>query len=196
MTNEAEDIEPRERTQRLGNIVRDELTDVVRRHHLGLLAALPIPVGAMGRTRSMVLRACGWNVGRGAVMAQTPRLIGSGPLLERLHIGAEVFVNLGNVWELSDRVYIDDRVAIGQDVMLLTSSHRIGSSVRRADELFTAPVTVDSGVWIGARSLVLPGVHIGEGALVAANTVVREDVPANVLFAGNPGRVIRPLDNN
>ncbi|MGB3736768.1 MAG: DapH/DapD/GlmU-related protein [Ilumatobacter sp.] len=148
----------------------------------------------MARTRTQILRWSGWNIGRGTVLAEAPRLIGSGPLLQRLDVGADVFVNVGNVWELSDNVSIGDRVAIGQAVMLLTSSHRIGSRMRRADELFTAPVVIGNGVWIGARSTVLPGVHIGEGALVAANTVVRHDVPANVLFAGNPGSVIRSLD--
>ena len=178
---------------RVVGAIRQDLTGVLRRHRIGSVLTSVLPPTAMMRTRAAVLRCAGWNVGRGSAFAETPRLIGSGRLLQSLEVGEEVFVNIGAVWELSDSISIGHRVAIGHDVMLLTSSHRIGSPARRADELFTGAITVGDGTWIGARSTVLPGVHIGAGALVAANTVVREDVPADALYAGNPGRVVRSL---
>ena len=59
-----------------------------------------------------------------------------------------------------------------------------------------APVVIGNRVWIGCNALVLKGVRIGDGAVVAAGTVVTRDVPANSLVGGNPARVIRELAND
>jgi acetyltransferase-like isoleucine patch superfamily enzyme len=59
------------------------------------------------------------------------------------------------------------------------------------DEVPTAPVRIGDHVWIGAEAMVLPGVTIGDGAVVAARAVVTKDVPAGALVGGNPARVIR-----
>jgi galactoside O-acetyltransferase len=60
----------------------------------------------------------------------------------------------------------------------------------------TAPVVIGNRVWIGFNVLVLKGVHVGDGAVVAAGSVVTRDVPANSLVGGNPARIIRELANN
>jgi acetyltransferase-like isoleucine patch superfamily enzyme len=57
------------------------------------------------------------------------------------------------------------------------------------------PIRIGNGVWIGFDSCVLPGVQIGDGSIVGARSVVTEDVPANVVVAGNPARLIRELTN-
>jgi acetyltransferase-like isoleucine patch superfamily enzyme len=57
-----------------------------------------------------------------------------------------------------------------------------------------APVVIGDGTWVGARAMVLPGVTIGRRVVVAAGSVVTRDVPDDVLVAGNPARVVRPLD--
>jgi galactoside O-acetyltransferase len=59
-----------------------------------------------------------------------------------------------------------------------------------------APVVIGNRVWIGFNALVLKGVHIGDGAVVAAGSVVTRDVPAHTLVGGNPARVIRELAND
>src|SRR5262249_8616825 len=56
------------------------------------------------------------------------------------------------------------------------------------------PIHIDRNGWIGFRACVLPGVHMGEGAVVGARSVVLEDVPAYTVVAGNPARVIRHLE--
>jgi maltose O-acetyltransferase len=55
------------------------------------------------------------------------------------------------------------------------------------------PVTIGNGAWLGARCTILPGVNVGEGAIVAAGAVVTHDVPANTMVAGVPARAIRDL---
>lgn len=90
-----------------------------------------------------------------------------------------------------DRIDIGDDVTVSQDAFLCTASHDID----RADRaLVTAPIRIHRGAWIFARATILPGVTIGEGAVVAACAVVTRDVPAYAVVAGNPARVIRQRD--
>ena len=56
-----------------------------------------------------------------------------------------------------------------------------------------APVRIDAHAWIGCNAIILKGVHIGEGAVVAAGAVVTRDVPPHAVAAGNPARIIRQL---
>jgi len=58
----------------------------------------------------------------------------------------------------------------------------------------TAPIVIEDGVWLGANTLVLPGVWIGEGSVVGAGSVVTKDIPAMVVAVGNPARVVRAYD--
>lgn len=79
-------------------------------------------------------------------------------------------------------------MAISREALICTASH----DVTRPDRpLTTAPITICDGVWIGARATVLPGVTIGEGAVVAANAVVTKDVPPWVIVGGNPAKIIK-----
>ena len=99
----------------------------------------------------------------------------------------------GNYFDVSADIELGNDVAVGQQVLILTQTHRLGPSERRADVLTSAPVTIGDGCWIGARAVILPGVTIGPGAVVAAGAVVREDVPPDVLVAGVPARPVREL---
>ncbi len=65
---------------------------------------------------------------------------------------------------------------------------------RRADALYTRGVCVGNGSWLGTRSLLLPGVSIGDCAVVAAGAVVTMDVPPNTLVGGVPARILRDLE--
>jgi maltose O-acetyltransferase len=77
--------------------------------------------------------------------------------------------------------------------MFLTLSHQIGGRDYRAGATTTRTITVESGVWIGARSVILPGVTLGAGSVVAAGSIVNKDVDADTLVAGVPARVVRTL---
>ncbi len=119
-----------------------------------------------------------------------PRVFGPKRHRRRLRLGSMVLVNIGCVIELNEQVDVGDRVSIGPDVMILTSSHQIGTRDQRCGPTFTAPVVIEAGAWIGARSVLLPGVTVGAGAVVAANSVVSKDVAPNTLVAGVPAQVV------
>ena len=107
----------------------------------------------------------------------------------RLRIGDRVFLNNGVFVSCVHEITIGDDVAIANDAYLTDSdSHGVeGRTVREA------PIRIGNGVWIGARSIILPGVTIGSRALIAAGAVVTRDVPDDTLVGGNPARVIREL---
>jgi acetyltransferase-like isoleucine patch superfamily enzyme len=179
----------------LRTLVRADLRPVFNRHQLGRLVSAPLPDGAAWRLRAELLRAMGWPLGTGVSLASTPTLAVDRAPFSRLRVGDDVFVNVGAFWELVDDVTIGDRVAIGHDVLLLTSTHHIGPSFRRAGELRRGPVTIGDGAWLGSRSVILPGVTIGHGAIVAAGTVVRRDVEPDVIVGGDHAGISRRLDD-
>jgi acetyltransferase-like isoleucine patch superfamily enzyme len=108
----------------------------------------------------------------------------------RLRIGDRVFVNCGTVIICVEEVVVGDDVAFAHEVLVLDSnSHGVEGRPH-----VQAPVRIGDGTWLGARSMVLPGVTIGRRVVVAAGAVVTRDVPDDVLVAGNPARVVRSLD--
>lgn len=86
-----------------------------------------------------------------------------------------------------DKIIIGDQVVISQDAYLCTASHDISSPTM---ELKTAPIRVGSNCWICAHAIILPGVTIGEGAVVGAGAVVTRDVDPWTVVGGNPARII------
>lgn len=79
---------------------------------------------------------------------------------------------------------IDDRV------MLVTTDH----DFNHREVVLHKPIVIKKNAWIGGRSMILPGVTIGENAVVAGGAVVTKDVPANTIKGGNPAKVIKHLD--
>lgn len=87
-----------------------------------------------------------------------------------------------------DKITIGTKVAISREAFLCTASHDITKPNR---PLVTKPITICDGAWIGARAIILPGVTIGEGAIVAAGAVVTKDVPAFTVVGGNPAKILK-----
>jgi galactoside O-acetyltransferase len=111
----------------------------------------------------------------------------------RVAIGDDVFANQGLLIEGDGHVTIGHRVRIGPRVTIITSSHHLTDDPERraSHELFTKPVRIADGAWIGASATLLPGVSIGQGSVVAAGAVVTKDVPAGVIVAGMPAKIIK-----
>lgn len=105
-----------------------------------------------------------------------------------LRLGERVFINSGCRFQDQGGITIGDDCLIGHDVVLATLNHDMDPS-RRAD-LHPAPIVIGSRVWIGAKATVLPGVTIGEDAVVGAGSVVTKDVPAGTVVVGSPARVV------
>lgn len=177
-------------------LVAREFGNVFRLHRVGAIVAAILPNDSFPSTRALLLRSCGWPLGRRVLIASTPRLLrSSGAPLGRLTVGPYTYVNAGAVWDLGAEIRIGEKVHLGPGVALLTTTHELGPSSCRAGGLVSAPIVVGAGSWVGAGAIVLPGSVIGEGSVIAAGCVVRGEVPSNCLFGGVPGRVIRPLES-
>ena len=109
------------------------------------------------------------------------------------HIGARTFVNFGLVALDVAPIRIGDDVQIGPHVQLLTPTHPLEPELRRAKWEAAEPITIGDNVWLGGAVVVCPGVTIGADTVVGAGSVVLRDVPAGVLVAGVPARVVRSL---
>jgi len=93
--------------------------------------------------------------------------------------------------EVGDNCLIAANVQIfdanGHDISFDNPANRINTSSKGK------PIIIEDNVWIGLNAVILPGVRIGHGAVIAANTVVAKDVPPMVVFAGNPGREVKRI---
>lgn len=89
-------------------------------------------------------------------------------------------------------ITLGDGVLIGPKVNLITINHDVDPDNRSAT--YGRPIVIEDKVWIGINSTVLPGVRIGHGAIVGANSVVTKDVAPNTVVAGNPARFIKNIE--
>jgi acetyltransferase-like isoleucine patch superfamily enzyme len=112
-------------------------------------------------------------------------------------IGTDVYIadDLLIVEELADRgnLTIGDRVSIAPRVTLVTSSHPNHSRIRGFAPVSQGPIVIEHDAWLGTGCVILPGVRIGSGAVVGANSVVVDDVPSLHVVAGQPARTVRQL---
>lgn len=111
----------------------------------------------------------------------------------QITLGAGVFVNFGTVFLDPAAITIGDQVQIGPGVQLLTADHPRDAAERAAGPELARPISIGSRAWLGGGAIVCPGVSIGAGTIVGAGSVVVRDLPAGVVAAGNPCRVIRRL---
>lgn len=111
-------------------------------------------------------------------------IIGSAAAPASVHIGKRVTIGDRTQIHACRSVRIGDRVRISWDVTLLENNYHANSK---------GPIVIEDDVWIGCRAIVLGGVTIGRGAVIAAGSVVTKDVPPNAVAAGNPARIVRQL---
>lgn len=90
------------------------------------------------------------------------------------------------------KIIIGDKVMFGPGCTIATVGHPIEPTMR--EYMYTAPVNIRDNCWIGANATICPGVTIGENSVIGAGSVVTQDIPANVIAAGNPCRVIREIN--
>lgn len=168
----------------LARALRRVVLGVVRDVTLNAVIASPF---VPARARWLALRAVGMRVERCSVASRV--WFGS----SRVSIGRGTYVGHHCLFDTWAPIVIGERCAIAMQVSFVTSSHELGGPERRAGAMTTRPVTVGDGAWLGARVTVLPGVTIGEGAVVAAGAVVTEDCAPHTLYAGVPARAVRAL---
>ena len=113
---------------------------------------------------------------------------------KNISIGNRVFINQNCTFYALANIMIQDDVMIGPNVSLITSEHPVAPSQRRA-YLLGKPITIERGAWIAAGATIIGGVTIGENSVIAAGSVVTHDIPANMLAAGNPAKVLRTIED-
>jgi maltose O-acetyltransferase len=92
-----------------------------------------------------------------------------------------------------NKVYIGSNVLFAPKVQIYTAYHPLDAKTRRLGWEMAAPITIGDDVWIGGGVIICPGVKIGNNTTIGAGSVVTKDIPANVIAAGNPCRVIRDV---
>lgn len=171
----------------------EEVEQLYPRKVLAEALARILPQQTFGRTRTAVLRAAGVRIGERSLILGAVRLTGVGDPCRYLVIGEDTIITGPLHVDLGAPVHIGDRVQIGHDVTLLTVNHAIGERWLRSGTSEFGPIEIGHGTWIASRAIVLPGVTIGEGSVVAAGAIVTRDVPPNTLVAGVPARIVRDL---
>jgi acetyltransferase-like isoleucine patch superfamily enzyme len=154
-----------------------------------------LPDFGSGVLRGGLYRLIGLDVGRGAYLMGNLDLTGGSPsFYSRLHIGPGASVATHVTINLDAEVHLGSSVSLGPFVKIYTGTHPIGpGSVRRLAEVVAKPVVIEDGSWIGLGAMILPGVTIGRGSIVAAGAVVDSDVAPNSHVVGNPAQVIQEL---
>lgn len=107
-------------------------------------------------------------------------------------VGKNVFINFGCTFLDQGGITLEDGVFIGPEAKILTEAHPEQPEIRHT--LQTEPVVIRRKAWIGAGAIILPGVTVGENAIVAAGAVVTKDVPDNTIVAGVPAKTLRRIN--
>ena len=151
------------------------------------IQALPfIPIGI----RIAILRLCGIKVGRGVTLfSQT--FFGS----NKCEIGDDCFISVQCLIDGSDFVRLGKNVHLAMGVKLITSFHEFGPPCQRAGPGAKASIMIGDGCWLGASSLVLPGVEIASGCIIGAGAVVVRNTISNGLYIGVPAKRVKDLNS-
>lgn len=117
-----------------------------------------------------------------------------------VHFGSGAMISIGDYsgigidCRINGPVSIGRHVMMGPDVTIVARGHQFDRTdipMRLQDDAIPKPVIIDDDVWIGTRVILLPGVHIGTGAIIGAGSVVTKNVEAYAIVGGNPAQVIK-----
>lgn len=139
------------------------------------------------RTRARILSRAGIDVGTAIVES------GCFFFAANVSLGEYAVINHRCYFDSKDQITIGPRAGLAMETMLFTSDHELGDEAKRWAAFKTAPIVIGAGSWLGVRAMVLPGVTIGDGCIVAAGAVVTRDLEPNGLYAGVPAKRIRDL---
>lgn len=110
---------------------------------------------------------------------------------KNITIGKDVFINSGCHFQDQGGIQIGDGALIGHNVVLATINHDLNPEENRKNHY--APITIGAHVWIGSNATILPGVTLGDHAVVAAGAVVTQDVPPRTVVGGVPAKVLKVI---
>lgn len=112
---------------------------------------------------------------------------------KNLHFGNRVYANFNLTVVDDGEIFVGDKVMFGPNVIIATANHPIEPSLREDCMQYNKPVHIGENVWVGAGTVIVPGVTIGKNSVIGAGSVVVKDIPENVVAVGNPCRVLREI---
>jgi acetyltransferase-like isoleucine patch superfamily enzyme len=110
-----------------------------------------------------------------------------------ISIGNNFYSNFNLIILDCARTEIGDNVLIGPNVGIYAAGHPVHKELRLLEYEFSFPVSIGNNVWIGGSVVINPGISIGDNSVIGSGSVVTKDIPANVVAAGNPCRIIRDI---
>jgi maltose O-acetyltransferase len=186
-------------TVRISKAVKEYLPSLQHSVHVKLRLANTVsgllPDFFSGIIRARLYRLAGFEIGPSTFIMGNLEVVGNLPgFYDKLIIGSDCSIGNHVTISLDAPVHLGTKVSLGPYVLIYTGTHQIGpGSQRRMGKVISRPVTIEDGCWIGLSAVILPGVTVGRGSIVAAGTVVAEDVPPNSYVEGNPARIVRQL---
>lgn len=145
-------------------------------------------------------------IGRPLVMNAGHMRIGDRVIIQSTTVRCELVAYPNALLEIGDRTWVGygcsfaahESIKIGSDCQFGPYTNVLDNTyhdvVNHHQKPPSRPVTIGDNVWVGTRAIILPGVSIGDGAVVGAGSVVTRDVPPRTVVAGNPARVLRTLE--
>lgn len=112
---------------------------------------------------------------------------------KHVYIGDYFYSNFNLTLVDDGNIVIGDYVRFGPNVTLVTATHPISPSLRKYKVEYNKQITIGNNVWIGANSVILPGVKIGNNSIIGAGSLVTKDIPDNVVAFGSPAKVYREI---
>ena len=110
-----------------------------------------------------------------------------------VHFGRNIYANFNLTLVDDTHIYVGDNTMFGPNVVVATAGHPLLPELREQGFQYNAPVHIGRNCWIGTGAILLPGVTVGDNAVIGAGSIVTRDVPASVLAVGNPCRVLREI---
>jgi Acetyltransferase (isoleucine patch superfamily) len=113
---------------------------------------------------------------------------------KNIEIGDGCYINFNCNFVDDGKIIIGDHVMFGPSVTIATVGHPINPGYR--GYMYTDPVTIKDNCWIGAGTIICPGVTIGENSVIGAGSVVTKNIPSNSVAVGNPCNVLRTINEH
>lgn len=112
-----------------------------------------------------------------------------------IHVGENFYANFDCVFLDVCEIRIGDNCFLAPGVHIYTATHPLHAEERNSGAEYGKPVSIGHNVWIGGRTVINPGVRIGDNAVIASGAVVTKDVPAHAVVGGNPAKFIKSIES-
>jgi len=178
---------------RVGRVLSGEVRAIHPRYLLAQGLVSFLPHNSLSRVRTLLYRMAGFNIGKRSMILGKLTLTADRPLAKMLSIGERSRINAPFYAELNATITIGSDVAIGHNVVFVTTDHDTSNPGDRSGPSKHSPIFIEDGAWVGACVTVLPGITIGKGSVVAAGSLVTQSVLPHKVVGGVPARPVKSL---